>query len=87
MKDLSFSLIKREITYLRKLKLMDQNLLDKTIIKELIPDISTMTKQEKIKLALKLVNEYRFPKIRASEITGISRDTLRKYLAEIKDGG
>lgn len=87
MKDLSFSLIKREITYLRKLKLMDQDLLDKTIIKELIPDISTMTKQEKIKLALKLVNEYRFPKIRASEITGISRDTLRKYLAEIKDGG
>ncbi|MFX5626995.1 ATP-binding protein [Acinetobacter baumannii] len=87
MEGLSFSLIKREITYLRKLKLMDQNLLDKTIIKELMPDISTMTKHEKIKLALKLVNEYRFPKTRASEISGISRDTLRKYLVEIKEGG
>lgn len=80
MKGLSFSLIKREISYLRKLKLMDQELFEKTIIKELLPNTSTMSKQEKIKLALQLVNEYNFPKIKAAELMGISRDTLRKYL-------
>ncbi|EXC51402.1 AAA family ATPase [Acinetobacter baumannii] len=80
MQGLSFSLIKREISYLRKLKLMDQKLFEKTIIKELLPNTSTMSKQEKIKLALQLVNEYNFPKIKAAELMGISRDTLRKYL-------
>lgn len=86
MQGLSFSLMKREIIYLRKLKLMDQDLFEKTIIKELIPDTSSMTKQDKIKLALQLVNEYRFPKIRAAELMGISRDTLRKYLNDTKEG-
>ncbi|HAV5546540.1 TPA: AAA family ATPase [Acinetobacter baumannii] len=86
MQGLSFSLIKREISYLRKLKLMDQKLFEKTIIKELLPNTSTMSKQEKIKLALQLVNEYNFPKIKAAELMGISRDTLRKYLNDNIEG-
>lgn len=86
MQGLSFSLIKREISYLRKLKLMDQKLFEKTIIKELLPNTSTMSKQEKIKLALQLVNEYSFPKIKAAELMGISRDTLRKYLNDNIEG-
>ena len=86
MQGLSFSLMKREISYLRKLKLMDQSLFEKTIIKELIPDISNMTKQDRISLALQLVNEYKFPKTRAAEFMEISRDTLRKYLNGTKEG-
>ncbi|RZG67605.1 AAA family ATPase [Acinetobacter wuhouensis] len=86
MQGLSFSLIKREISYLRKLKLMDQKFFEKTIIKELLPNTSTMSKQEKIKLALQLVNEYSFPKIKAAELMGISRDTLRKYLNDSIEG-
>ncbi len=86
MQGLSFSLMKREISYLRKLKLMDQSLFEKTIIKELIPDISNMTKQDRIRLALQLVNEYKFPKTRAAEFMEISRDTLRKYLNDTKEG-
>lgn len=86
MQGLSFSLMKREITYLRKLKLMDPSLFEKTIIKELIPDISNMTKQDRIKLALQLVNDYKFPKARAAEYMEISRDTLRKYLNDSKEG-
>ena len=75
----SYSLVKRKITYLRKLKLMNSNLNEELILKELLPDISRMTRQEKINIAVKLITTGSFTQSKIASMFNISRDTLRKY--------
>ena len=80
---LSFSLIKREVTKLKKAKLMyPQDELEQFIVSELLPDFRSLSKSEQITFAVDLVQKYGFNQLQSSQITHISRDTLRKKLKE-----
>lgn len=82
---LSYSLIKREVNKLRKIKLMYEESLSKNMILEyLISDISKLSKQEQIQLSVDLVMKQKLSQLQVSNLTGISRDTLRKKIAQSK---
>lgn len=77
----SYSNIKRTINKLRKLKLINPDGFENSSIKYLIPNLSELSRQEKISLAVKLVSDFSFPKQRAAKLLGVSRDTIRKKLS------
>lgn len=79
----SYSNIKRTVSRLRKLKLINPEEFDSAYFKYLIPNLETLSRQEKISLAVKLVSEFSFPKQRAAKALGVSRDTIRKKLDEV----
>ena len=58
---------------------MNSNLNEELILKELLPDISRMTRQEKINIAVKLITTGSFTQSKIASMFNISRDTLRKY--------
>lgn len=79
----SYSNIKRTVSRLRKLKLISPDEFDSVYFRFLIPNLESLSRQEKISLAVKLVSEFSFPKQRAAKVLGVSRDTIRKKLDEI----
>lgn len=78
----SYSNIKRTINGLRKLKIINSDEFESYSLKYLIPDASSLTRQEKISFAVKLVSEFSFPKQKAAKLLGVSRDTIRKKIAQ-----
>lgn len=78
----SYSNIKRTINRLRKLKLINPEEFENSSFKYLIPNIEDLSRQERISFAVKLVSEFSFPKQRAAKLLGVSRDTIRKKVAE-----
>jgi len=80
---LSYSLIKREVNKLRKMKLMYKDNLSKNMICDyLTKDISKLSKQEQIQLSVDLVLKQKLSQLKVSNLTGVSRDTLRKKIAQ-----
>lgn len=79
----SYSNIKRTINKLRRLKLISPNEFDEKIAHYLLPDIDQLSRSERITLAVKLVSDFSFPKLRAAKLLGVSRDTIRKKLSEV----
>lgn len=79
MSNLSFSLMKRKIMYLRKLKLLNNALSEETILNEVFPDISNMSRQERLDIALSLTGKKYLTQTKAAELFKVSRETLRKY--------
>lgn len=82
-KGFSFSLIKREIMKLRKIKLMntveDAEIL---ITQYLTPNLQNLSKNQKIEFAVDLVINHGLPQTKAAQLANISRDTLRKNLTK-----
>lgn len=78
----SFSDIKRTINKLRRLKLVSPDDFEEKIIQYSLPDINSLARSERITLAVKLVSEFSFPKLKAAKLLGVSRDTIRKKLGE-----
>ncbi len=78
----SYSNIKRTINKLRKHKHIDPEGFESAIFSYLIPDVEELSRQERISFAVKLVREFSFPKQRAAKLLGVSRDTIRKKIAE-----
>lgn len=84
---LSYSLIKREVNKLRKMKLMYNDELSKKMICDyLTKDINKLSKQEQIQLSVDLVLKQNLSQLKVSKLTGISRDTLRKKIAQYEEG-
>lgn len=75
-----YSNIKRNVSRLRKLKLIDPEEFEASSVEYLIPHIESLTRQEKISFAVKLVSEFSFPKQKAAKLLGVSRDTIRKRI-------
>ena len=78
----SYSNIKRIINRLRKLKILNPEEFEKSGFKYLIPNINDLSRQERISFAVKLVSDFSFPKQRAAKLLGVSRDTIRKKIAQ-----
>ena len=78
----SYSNIKRNINRLRKLKVLNPDGFDEYGVKYLMPDLDGLTRKEKISLAVKLVSDFSFSQQKASQLTGVSRDTIRRRLSE-----
>ncbi|WP_052702203.1 AAA family ATPase [Marinomonas sp. S3726] len=78
----SYSNIKKRIHKLRKMRILEPNSFEKQIIKNLLSNTETMTRSERIDLATRLVLEFKTSQVKASELTGVSRDTIRKKLKE-----
>jgi len=78
----SFSEVERQITLLRKTSAITNKPLS-----ESIQSLSNtnLTKEQKVKLACALEENGIVSQRRAGEITGISRDTIRKYRTESSD--
>lgn len=80
---LSYSLIKREVVKLRKIKLLyGEDLAKNMITKYLISEMNQLSKQDQIQMAVDLVTKHKLPQLKASNLTGVSRDTLRKKLMQ-----
>ncbi|MFT2098393.1 AAA family ATPase [Marinomonas sp. 2405UD66-6] len=77
----SYSNIKRTINRLRKLKILNPTEFESSGIKYLIPNLETLSRQERIAFATKLVSDFSFPKQTAAKLLGVSRDTIRKKIA------
>lgn len=78
----SFSNIKRTINKLRRLKLISPDDFEEKIVQYLFPDINSLSRSDRISLAVKLVSDFGFPKLKAAKLLGVSRDTIRKKLSE-----
>jgi SpoVK/Ycf46/Vps4 family AAA+-type ATPase len=83
-KDESYSNIKRTINKLRRLKLISPNEFEERIVHNLLPDFDKFSRPERIALAVKLVSDFSFSKLKAAKLLGVSRDTIRKKLSEAK---
>lgn len=80
-KGLSFSLVKREVMRLRKIKLMNSLEDSEVLITQyLTPDLKDMSKNQQIDFAVNLVVNHGMSQLKASKLANISRDTLRKKL-------
>jgi SpoVK/Ycf46/Vps4 family AAA+-type ATPase len=78
----SYSNIKRTILKLRKLKLLNPKNFEENALDYLLPDISSLTRTERINLAVKLVSDFNLPKLKAAKLAQVSRDTIRKKINE-----
>lgn len=78
----SYSNIKRTVNRLRKLKLINPEEFERSSFKYLIPNIDELSRQERIRFAVKLVSNFSFPKQKAAKLLGVSRDTIRKKIGE-----
>ncbi len=82
LKGTSYSNIKRTVLKLRKLKLLNPKTFEENALEYLLPDVSTLTRVERLNLAVRLVSDFNLPKQKAAKLTQVSRDTIRKKLSE-----
>lgn len=78
---LSYSDIERELNLARRMAALEGLSLDCCLSQLIIPD--RLTKKEKISIAARLVESKTTSQRKAHEITGISRETIRKHLKDI----
>ncbi|AEH15436.1 AAA family ATPase [Shewanella baltica] len=83
LKGTSYSNIKRTVLKLRKLKLINPKSFEENALNYLLPDVTKITRTERISLALKLVSDFGIPKQKAAKLTQVSRDTIRKKINEV----
>ena len=81
LKGRSYSHIRRVIYQLRRLKIVAPEAFEDSMLSYLIPDISELTRADRIGFAVKLVEEFSYPIMRAAKVAGVSRDTIRKRIA------
>lgn len=80
MKGQSFSDIKRTVTNLRKLKLINPSSFEDTILEKLVPNLDLLSRAERISMAVSWVHNFNMPKQKAARLFGVSRDTIRKLM-------
>lgn len=80
----SYSDIKRSVHKLRRMKLIAPENFHMNAMKSLLPNPDELSRSERINLAVKLVSEFEYPKQKAAKLLGVSRDTIRKKLADIE---
>ena len=85
LKGTSYSNIKQQVQKLRKIRFLNPDSLERFIFQSLFSDIDSMTRAERIDLAVRLVFEFNISQVKASNLTGVSRDTIRKRLKETRD--
>lgn len=82
LKGSSYSEIKRQVLKLRKLRVLNAQNLETLILNQMIPAQDKLDRNERISWAVRLVEEFSFPKQRAAKIMGVSRDTIRKRIQD-----
>jgi predicted DNA-binding protein (UPF0251 family) len=60
--------------------LISPNEFDEKIALYLLPDIDSLARSERITLAVRLVSDFSFSKLKAAKLLGVSRDTIRKKI-------
>lgn len=83
LKGTSYSNIKKTIQKLRKARVLNPQCFEESLVQGLLSDIESMSRTERIDLAVQLVVEFKLPQVKASKLTGVSRDTIRKKVKEI----
>jgi len=76
----SYSNIKRTIFKLRKLKVINPKSFNENAIRLIGPNLSSLSRSEKIEWAVRLVNDFGISQQKSSTLTTVSRDTIRKKL-------
>lgn len=84
-KGYSYSHIKRSVLKLRKMKLINPKAFEENIFDYLLPDMESLSRPERISVAVRLVSQFNYPKQKAAKVTGVSRDTIRKRLSEVNN--
>jgi SpoVK/Ycf46/Vps4 family AAA+-type ATPase len=79
----SFSNIEREIRSLRRCLVIQQREVDELVIDLVKTRCSLLDKQDQLKIAIHLDTSTKLSQRRVSEITGVSRDTIRKHRANV----
>lgn len=82
LKGQSFSDIKRFVNTLRKLKLINPQTFEATVLDKLVPDLGLLSRTERISMAVNWVRDFHMPKQKAARLFGVSRDTIRKLIVE-----
>lgn len=82
LKGTSYSNIKKTIEKLRKTRVLTPEFFEKSLMQALFCNLEDMTRPERIELAVKLVSDFNVSQVKSSELTGVSRDTIRKKLKE-----
>lgn len=86
LKGTSYSNIKKTIQKLRKARVLNPQNFEESLVQNLLSDIENMSRAERIDLAVQLVVEFKLAQVKASKLTGVSRDTIRKKVKEINFG-
>jgi SpoVK/Ycf46/Vps4 family AAA+-type ATPase len=76
----SYSHIKKTIQRIRKAKILYPETFDDSIVRLLLPEIDSVTRSDRISLAVKLVHDFGMTQLKASKLMGVSRDTIRKKI-------
>jgi SpoVK/Ycf46/Vps4 family AAA+-type ATPase len=82
MQGLSFSDVERTVTHLRRLNAVDPDSFADNAADYLFREDGSLPQREKIEIAVSLVSQLGMSQHRASSLTGVSRDTIRKHRAE-----
>lgn len=80
LKGSSFSDVKRLVSSLRKLRLINPNRFESTMLEKLVPDLGLLSRAERINMAVDWVRKFDMPILRAAKIFSVSRDTIRKSI-------
>ncbi|CAK2780847.1 MULTISPECIES: AAA family ATPase [Vibrio] len=78
----SFSDIKRTISKLRKQRILEPKFFEESLTQQLLPDIESMSQKDRIDTAVRLVSHFSISQQKASKLTKVSRDTIRKRLKD-----
>lgn len=76
---MSFSRVEREVTQARRISAIHQTSLEQVLVERVHDRLSTMASGDRIAIATRLMKELGISQRRTSELTGVSRDTLRKH--------
>ncbi|MEF1193621.1 AAA family ATPase, partial [Vibrio parahaemolyticus] len=76
----SFSDIKRLIIKLRRQRLLEPTVFEESLTQQLLPDFEAMSQKDRISNAVRLVSHFSMSQQKASKLTNVSRDTIRKRL-------
>ncbi|MEZ8094035.1 AAA family ATPase [Photobacterium swingsii] len=76
----SFSDIKRSITRLRRQRLLEPTAFEESLTEQLLPNFEVMSQKDRIDAAVRLVSHFSMSQQKASKLTKVSRDTIRKRL-------
>jgi SpoVK/Ycf46/Vps4 family AAA+-type ATPase len=82
LKGKSYSHIRRVILQLRRMRLINPDSFESEAINYLQPELKGLSRSERIKFALKLHKDFGFTQQKAAKLTHVSRDTIRKKIAE-----
>ncbi|WP_202919375.1 AAA family ATPase [Saccharothrix deserti] len=78
-KGMSFSRIEREVMQARRSSAINQIPLENALVERIKDGIFALPTSKRIETALHLMRSLKISQRRASELTGVSRDTLRKH--------